>query len=305
MGEALIYCKTNQQHMPGGLCAYLPLQLHFLLEGGNALITRLKQSVWKLLAVGASSIGVLLCVLPSAAVAQDIAEVPAEGMQSADQYPYDLPTTDMTSQFASDPAAVAVETFTPSDPIWAISPERPEATATQIPDEVESISQANPTLMGDNPDPIASGQELMPPTVVEPATKEPAASEATMAEPETGDSTTKESAASESVDAALAFKSPLILGMTERQLCGLGIIILTIVLSVLIVWKQPMRPSPLLRAIVVTGGKPKGTHRARVSDLRGRLLRRGGATGIHSSSRRCFSQRASRRTREHRRRKGV
>jgi hypothetical protein len=269
------------------------------------LIARLKQSVWKLLAVEASTIGILLCVLPGVTVAQDIAEVPVEGIQSADQYPYDLPTTDMTSQFASDPAAEVVVTFTPSEPIWAISQEHPEATPTQIPDEVERISETNPTLMGDNPDPIAPGQELMPPTVVEPVTNEPAASEATMAEPGTGDSTTKESAASESEDAALGFKLTLNLGMSERQLGGLGVIILTIVLAVLIVWKQPMRPSPLLRVMVVTGGKSKGTHRARVSDPRGRLLRRGGATDIHSSSRRCFSQRASRRTREHRRRKGV
>jgi hypothetical protein len=269
------------------------------------LIARLKQSVWKLLAVGASSIGALFCVLPGVAVAQDIAEVPAEGIQSADQYPYDLPTTDMTSQSASDPAAGAVVTFTPSDSVWAISQERPEATPTQITYEVERISEAIRTPMGDNPNPIAPGQELMPPTVVEPATSEPAASEATMEEPGTSDSTTKESVASESVDATLSFKSALSLGMTERQLRGLGVIILTMVLAVLIVWKQPMRHFALVSGLTVTGGgKSKRTHRARASDSKGKLLRRGGATDIHNPPRRCFSQRASRR-REHRRRKGV
>jgi hypothetical protein len=289
------------------------------------LIARLKQSVGKQVAVLALSVGALFCLLPSVAVAQDIGTVPADGgIQSADQYPDDLPTTGMTSQAASEPVAGAIATFESSDSIWSFSQEHPEATPAQTTDTVESISDTNLPLIGDgNPNPIAQGQELLPPTVVNPAASEPATSgsimgepatsnlttseptmsEATMEEPVTNSSPIKKSSASEPADVALGFKPPLGPSMTKQQLFGLSIIVLTIVLAVLIAGKQLVRHFACFSVIDVSEAKPKEPHRTRASDPRGRLLRTGEATDKHGPHLRCFLNRAPR-TREHRRHKG-
>jgi hypothetical protein len=290
------------------------------------LIARLKQSVGKQIAVVVLSVGALFCVLPSVAVAQDIGTVPADGgIQSAAQYPNDLPTTGMTSQAASEPVGGAIATFESSDSLWSLSQEHPEFTPAQTTDRVESISDPNRPLIGDdNPNPIAPGQELLSPTAVNPAASEPATSgsimgepatsnsttseptlsEATMEEPVTNSSPIKKSSASEPADVALGFKAPLGPSMIKRQLLGLSIIVLTIVLAALIAGKQPMRHFARSSVVDVSEAKSKEPRRARATYPRRRLLRTGGAPDKHSPHLRCFLNRVPR-TREHRRHRGL
>jgi hypothetical protein len=268
------------------------------------LVTRLKQSVWKLLAV-ALSVGALFCVLPGLAAAQDIATAPAEGIQSADQYTNNLPTTSIVPQATPEPVAVPVAPFGPNDPQWSMSQERPEDAPAQTTNQAENITEANRPLMEDGTNPVELGQELLPPAVVESATSEPIKIEADVEEPVTSDSATKESAASKPVDAALKYKPALGLDMTERHLLGLGIFVLTVVFAVFIAREQLMRYPARVSVINPSRAKPKGTDRTRASDLKGRLPRREGASDLNHPLRlRCFLKRPSR-AREHRRPKGL
>jgi hypothetical protein len=68
------------------------------------LIARPKQRACKLAAVVVPTV-TLFCTLWGAAMAQGIAEVPLENIQSANQYTDDLSTTGPTLHAESEPAA--------------------------------------------------------------------------------------------------------------------------------------------------------------------------------------------------------
>src|SRR5215212_8774971 len=133
------------------------------------------QRACKLVAVGLPTVA-LFCMLSSAAVAQRIAEVPVEDIQSANQYIDDLSTPGLTLQPESEPVAGGAVTAKPSESPWLMDQQRfdPEATPAQATNEVEQISAgANQSLMESDSSTIAPVQEPLLPTAAEIATIEP------------------------------------------------------------------------------------------------------------------------------------
>src|ERR671921_836707 len=128
----------------------------------------------KLVAVVVSTVA-LFCMLSSAAAAQGIAEVPVEDIQSANQYIVDLSTPGLTLQAESEPVAGGAVTAKPGESPWLMDQQQfdPEATAAQIVNEVEQISEANQPLMEGDLSTVAPVQEPLPPTGAESATIEP------------------------------------------------------------------------------------------------------------------------------------
>jgi LysM repeat protein len=87
-------------------------------------------------------------------------------------------------QPAYEPATLRV--VNPGDTLWAISQQRfqPNPTAEQIMNEVGRIYELNRDLIGDDPNLIFPGQELLLPEVYKPAAITPAVSEPVAAVPE-------------------------------------------------------------------------------------------------------------------------
>jgi hypothetical protein len=116
----------------------------------------------------------------------------------------------------------------PGDSLWTIAGDRlqPDASPEQIGYEIERIVELNRNLLGSNPDMILPGQELLLAPVAEPV----AAAETTSLEP----------VAAEPV-APTVERFPTQNNVEQRRLLGVGIIVLTFVVAILMVWKLPMR----------------------------------------------------------------
>ena len=85
--------------------------------------------------------------------------------------------------------------------------------------------------------------------------------------------------------ATLVLSLAPLFGLPERQLLGLGIIALTLIVTLLMAWKLPRRRE--------AKGKEWGRP-VEYSYLSSRGLSRGGAVGIHAPQVRCFLGRAFR-----------
>ncbi len=121
----------------------------------------------------------------------------------------------------------------PGDSLWTIAGDRlqPDASPKQIGYEIERIVELNRNLLGSNPDMILPGQELLLAPVAEPV----AAAETTSLEP-----VAAEPVAAEPV-APTVERFPTQNNVEQRRLLGVGIIVLTFVVAILMVWKLPMR----------------------------------------------------------------
>jgi hypothetical protein len=163
----------------------------------------------------------------------------------------------------------------PGDSLWSISQQwlGPNATPSQIADEVERIYALNQGQIEDNPN-FLPGLELLLPPVPKPATFEeaagleepmaseepatsekPAASEQVVPEPILDADTPSDALADqkpvstaptneESAPVAASVAASLLRAynnLSERQLLGLGTLLLTLIVAILMVWKLPMR----------------------------------------------------------------
>ncbi len=227
------------------------------------MIARIKQWVWVMAAVAASSVATLTIfygIAEAQSSATASATAPVEGAQSAIRNAdATVPTGSLDgatrvqanpmpkpSQPALEPATRLV--VNPGDSLWAISQERlhPSATPQQVMNEVERTFELNRDRIGDDPNLILPGQELLLPPVSEPAAAEPAVAEPAVAE-----------RAPESINEPVALPDlpegeavPAAAGIVEsspesyadeRRLLGLGIIVLAFVLGILSVWRLPMK----------------------------------------------------------------
>jgi hypothetical protein len=159
----------------------------------------------------------------------------------------------------------------PGDSLWTIARERlqPDATPEQIGYETERIIELNRNSLGSNPDMILPGQELLlaplakPAAATEPASPEPAAAAepaspepAAAAEPASPEpaaaaepASPEPATAAESV-AATVERFPTPNNVEQRRLLGLGILMLTFVVAILMVWKLPMRRAQSSKTIL-------------------------------------------------------
>lgn len=258
--------------------------------------TTIKQYAWVLAAIVALS-AALAVLSPGIAEAQSPEDtVLVSTLPESDTQVQDNAAIPQQQPVVYEPATLRV--VNPGDSLWAISQERlqPDPTPEQIMNEVGRIYELNQDLIGNDPNLIFAGQELLlPPVVVaefpvseepetpgsgvsEPVTaSEPAVSEelvppepAVSGEPAASqeESETSEPAASKSVtseqvpepdnDKDIASNAPTdkeaaptsggIVGSlsglygntSERQLLGLGIGALTLVIAILGAWKLPM-----------------------------------------------------------------
>jgi hypothetical protein len=137
----------------------------------------------------------------------------------------------------------------PGDTLWTIAGDRlqPDASPEQIGYETERIVELNRNLLGSNPDGILPGQELLLAPVAESvaaaeptSSPEPVAAEPVAAEPVAAEPVAAEPVAAEPV-APTVERFPTPNNVEQRRPLGLGILVLTFVVVILIVWKLPMR----------------------------------------------------------------
>ncbi len=215
--------------------------------------TRLKRIAGMLVAAVVLSVAAL-CVLASGTEAQNAAAGPVEDTQSTNQ---DAEATAILQPQASEPAVRRL--VVPGDSLWLIAQEHlgPDATPGRVMNEVELLYELNRDQIGDDPNLIFPGQELLLPPVAEPeAVPELATSEAgapsepvVVAEPEavpepanepasetaTPEQPAAESEVDESMQAPAAPSSEP--DNLERRMVGLGILLLTFVVAALgVVW---------------------------------------------------------------------
>jgi hypothetical protein len=234
------------------------------------LSANLKQYLWIGIIILSSAI--LFFTFPERAKAQTEAPSAASEQDSQNEHYTLAPSTSLVVQTG--------------DSLWSISQEwlGPNATPAQIADEVERIYALNQDQIGENPKSILPGQELLLPPVSNPvmlesaaveeprASKEPAASENPAAserivpepiidsdtpsdalvvqKPVSTAPTNEESTSFAASVADSLLKTYSNLG--ERRLLGLGILSLTLIVAILMVWKLPMRreiEDPTLRGV--------------------------------------------------------
>lgn len=196
-----------------------------------------------------------LAALPGMAEAQDMAEASMEAEQNAN-------LSNVSN--ANDPPNAPPESqqgvrlvISPGDSLWSISQEQLglEATPQEIAVMVDQIYEQNRDLIGDNPNLIFSSQELLVPLVSDPATasEEPTAAAAASEEPMVeqapepvmqsldtpSNAPIGEEAVSEEENTPAPVRSAD--SLFERRLLGLGILALTLIVAILIVWRLPMR----------------------------------------------------------------
>jgi hypothetical protein len=214
------------------------------------LIIRLKQRAKMLAVTVALSTGCLVVALPVVAEAQhtDVTSVEADQNTKVN---IDSATTEEL-QPAPEPSDRLI--VDPGDSLWSICQRHlgPRATPQQIAIEVEQIFEINKNRIGNDPSLLMPGEELLLPSVSEPATTDPPADkpENTLEAGAPAASVSAESAAeqaastaSEPVEPAVgAFsKMPKASWLNERRLIGWGLLVLTPVLALFILWKKPMR----------------------------------------------------------------
>ena len=220
--------------------------------------TSLKKLFGILIVGVALSLGILTA-LPVMAEAQDMDEASMGAEQNTVKNAGAVVTTQPTTE---PPAAGRV--VNPGDSLWSIGQEHlgPEATPEQILEEVRRIYEINRDRIGNDPNLLVAGQELLMPSVPE-STPQPVAQEPVAQEPVAQEPAPAESAApAESVDLPdspeaqedipvarevaaeepSSFFAPLanLDDQERRTVLGLGIILLTLVFAILIAWKLPM-----------------------------------------------------------------
>ncbi len=219
--------------------------------------TRLKRIAGMLVAAVVLSMAAL-CVLASVTEAQNVPAGPVEDTQSTNQ---DAEASAILRPQASESPAVRL--VVPGDSLWLIAQEHlgPDATPGQVMNEVELLYELNRDQIGDDPNLIFPGQELLLPPVAEPeAVPELATSEAgapsepeVVSEPEavlepanepaSETATPEQPAAKSEVDESMqapAAPSSESDNSEERRMVGLGILLLTFVvaaLGVVRVWR--------------------------------------------------------------------
>jgi LysM repeat protein len=239
------------------------------------LSTSLKRLVG-ILGVGVALSLAILAMVPGMAEAQKAETQDTTGASTAaEQNTTEEKGTPGASRLALEPSSrVVVEQ---GDSLWSISEERigSGAPPQQIADEVERIFELNREQIGDNPNVILVGQELLVPAVSNPATseeptaalEEPTTSELVVPEPivdsevpsnapmdekAVSDAPTGEEAVSdaptdeESAPVAASFADSMLgtySNFSKRQLLGLGILALTLIVAILMVWRLSMKRS--------------------------------------------------------------
>ena len=225
--------------------------------------TSLKRLFGILIVGVALSLGII-AALPVMAEAQDM----DEASMDAGQIPVENAGVATTTQPATEPQA-ARRVVNPGDSLWSIGQEHlgSRATPERVQEETEKIYEINRDRIGDDPNLLLVGQELLMPPAPEsvpqsaegPVEPTPPVSESTPQlveeEPVEAEPAPDESAAvpdaSEAQDAPAArevaddnsssFAPFANLDDTERRrLLGLGIILLTLVVAILMAWKLPM-----------------------------------------------------------------
>jgi hypothetical protein len=212
----------------------------------NNLSTYLKKPVWSLVAVVALSIAIL-AALPGIAQAQQTPAVSTKADQNADG---NMNSATTASRPAPEPSGRLM--VYPGDSLWSISQRElgPHATPQQIANEFERTFELNRDRIGDNPNVIVPGQELLLPSVTESATNHssanrpedtPAAAVEPAAEPSAVTSGTSESVEPASGATFDMPSAPEASWPDERKLIGSGILVLTPALAILMLWKLPMK----------------------------------------------------------------
>jgi hypothetical protein len=152
----------------------------------------------------------------------------------------------------------------PGDTLWSISQQRlyQNATPQEVMNEMERIYQLNRSQLGNNPDLLLAGQQLLltplaakptaaataPPTSAEPATAaEPAAaadraSAGPLEEQQTITLPDMPEVEFISANSSVGAEASLLESYAgiQRRTLGLGIIALTIILAILMAWRLPM-----------------------------------------------------------------
>jgi len=202
----------------------------------------------------------ILTALPMMAEAQDM----DEASMGAEQNTVKNAGAVVTTQPTTEPPAASHQVVNYGDSLWSIGQEHlgPEATPEQILEEARRIYEINRDRIGNDPNLLVAGQELLMPSVPE-STPQPVAQEPVAQEPVAQEPAPAESAApAESVDLPdspeaqedipvareVAAEEPssffaLLANLDDqerRTVLGLGIILLTLVFAVLIAWKLPM-----------------------------------------------------------------
>ena len=212
--------------------------------------------------MGVALVAAILLVLSGVAEAQDADSVVNEDSQSANQ------NTGVTvpGGVSEDATRWVVK---PGDTLWTIAQERlqPDATPEQIGYEAERIIELNQNLLGTNPGMILPGQELLLAPLAENAaaaettSPEPAAAAepvAAAAEPAAAEPAAAAAAAAAEPAAAAAEpvaatveRFPTLNNIEQRRLLGLGTLMLTFVITILMLWKLPMRRPQSWKTFVV------------------------------------------------------
>lgn len=169
--------------------------------------TKLKRRQTRALLAGlALSIAILAALLPGWAEAQEVGSdaVSTETAQDNSNYQTNVAgeatTAAMPELGAYEPAAALV--LEPGDSLWAIAQERlgPEATPQQVAEETGRIYGLNWERIGDDPNLIFPGQELLLAQGPEPATNAPTTGFAAPSEPATAERPTSDEAVFEPDD---------------------------------------------------------------------------------------------------------
>lgn len=221
------------------------------------------------LIVGVALSLAVLAVLPGMAEAQDTRGASTGVNQNTTDENAGAPGA--SSRLAPEPSTRLV--VSPGDSLWSVSQEQigPDATPQQIAYEVERIFELNRDRIGEDPNLIFLGQELLVPPVsgATAAPEEPVAAqrapEPIVVESESvSDSPAAEDAGSpplpdptdEQDESAPAESAPAETATSiadslpesyyddlnfKRRLLGLGILALTLIVAILIAWKLPMR----------------------------------------------------------------
>jgi cytoskeletal protein RodZ len=193
----------------------------------------------------------VLVALPGIAQAQQTPVVSTEADQNTDR------NTDSATTAPSRPAASESPerlTVYPGDSFWSISQRYlgPQASPQQIANEAERIFELNRDRTGEDPSLLMPGEELLlAPSASEQATDQPAnepenSPAATAvepaAQPPVAASESSEPAAETASGASLDIPAELeAYLLNQRKLIGLGVVVLTLALAILILWKLPMR----------------------------------------------------------------
>lgn len=204
---------------------------------GNFLIARLKQRISMLATVVALS-AVTLAIFDGVAEAQSFVTASAT---TSPEYTQNNP---MPSQPTSEPIAHLV--VMPGDSLWSISQAQvhPDASPQQVMNEVERIYELNRALIGDDPNLILPGQELVMPPVTEPPVRPPGVAEPAVIEQ--GSEPINELVVLPGLPEAEAV--PVVAGIVgspsefysnKRKMLGLGVIALTLVIAIIMAWRLP------------------------------------------------------------------